>query len=1110
PQVKKILDNQGIIANFAGDAFTAVFPEDNDLQLAKLTAIQINNWFLEKGKFKTLFGEEQLSVHFGLSRGEIQWGICKGYKNRKLYYFKGSAMDQVFENVDELDFTKLTIRNVNQRNNIEDNKIFNVVKEFENSEVLKYFRSPEMRDVVSVFIQFENINNHQEISELFKLLDYDLIEYGGILNKLFFGDKGLTALIFFGAPIAIEQSEENSLDFILRFQQNFNQKFTHAKMRCGITRGLVYVGLTGGEKRNEWTALGDSVNTSARLMTSVQWNQISVQEKIVNKNDNFKFNFQGLFDLKGKKGKTPIYYLDQKLQLKEIDLKTEFINREQEQYWLKKVSSPLDSNRFAGINIIIGESGLGKTRLIEEFQKQTDFRWIKLVCKGFTKKSFYPVSLWLKNYFDIDGQNNREKIVNTINQLSRKIVENQDLKDELLRSSSFLASLVDVYWEDSLWEQIQPKLRLENQIQSFKTLIKALSLEKPLVVYIDDVQFIDEYTSKWLTQLTVNIEDCPIMILISSWPGYIDGEEWFKKIKIDNKLQLSGLSDEKIYYAIVNRICGGSPSDKLINFLKEKGHDLPLFCEQLTLHLKSLGMLQLNKEGLWDLVGEYEKVPENISDLLVARLDRLDTQLKEAIKYASVIGNQFDETVFGNVIYHSDNFKNSDQDFLFSAYQEGLIEPLEKENSKHWVFRSPMLREMAYKLQPPSKRIEIHNHAALTIEELYKDNLEPYYDDLIYHFFNSNNILKEVKYLPASAERAMERFENENAVNLFQRIIEISLNNRDLISKKILCKAERSLGYINIVIGKLKKGYEYYDLAEIRLKSFNNHKMLVDLMTAKADILYKIGNKDKSFSIIEKAKKLAEENNFKLELAQIYNTLGYMYQDQNEFEKAEYFYKKAESIARKEDIKLLGNIYANIANLMYVKNENGIEIYLKKGIEIAEKINNLRLKTNILNSYAVYCAKTNNFKKAEEIFVEQYDLTKKTGDLSAQGVTLNNLAYLNVSYLNNNKRALEFYNKALEVYKELNNDQGKLTIVVNILEILINENKYDDLSRFLNELSKVNPENVKRDKEITNTIQTLIDIISRKKDEQKILIDIKNKLNEMLMYLSDKGGEDEI
>ncbi|MGC9366977.1 MAG: tetratricopeptide repeat protein [bacterium] len=1073
-----------------------------------MTANEINRWFLSKGKFQTLFGEVQLSVHFGISQGEIEWGICKGYKNRKLYYFKGSAIDQVYEEIDELDFTKLDIRNISQKNDIEENKILKVVNEFENPDILKYFRSSEMRDVVSVFIQFENINKHKEISELFELLDKDLIEYGGILNKLFFGDKGLTALIFFGAPVAIENSEGNALDFILRFQKDFDQKFNNSKMRAGITRGLVYVGLTGGEKRNEWTALGDSVNTSARLMTSARWNHISVQEKIVNKTDNFQFNFQGLVNLKGKKGKMPVYYLDEKIQIKEIDLKTAFINREKEQHWLKNISSPLKKNKFAGINLVIGESGLGKTRLIEEFQKQTNFNWIKLVCKGFTKKSFYPVSLWLKTFFDINGQNDQEKIINTINQLSKKNIVTDELKDELLRSTSFLASLVDVYWKDSLWEKIEPKLRLENQIQSFKTLIKVLSLQEPLVVYIDDVQFIDEYTAKWLSQLTVNIEDYPIMILISSWPGYLENEEWFKKIKIDNKLELKGLSDEKIYYAIVNRICGGNPSNKLVNFLKDKGHDLPLFCEQLTLHLKSLGQLQLNDDGFWDLIGEYEKVPENISDLLVARLDRLDTQLKEAIKYASIIGNQFDETVFENLIFNNDDFKNSNQDFLFKAYQEGLIEPLEKENTKYWVFRSPMLREMAYKLQPPSKRIEIHSQAGFTIEELYKENLDTYYDDLIYHYRNAENIEREIKYLPLTIERFKTRYENQKAINYNKRIIELHDDFKDKVTKKDLLNSYKSLGYLYGIIGYYEKGIQNYQNA---LKiSINNNKydMIVDLNIAIADLKFRM--EDFQGSIVEYSKIISKHKTNKY-MDEINNALAENYRSIGEFDLAYKYYKESLKCIDPSNSLLLAMIYGNIGNLNIQKmNLNEAEKYLIKSLEICEEIDNLRLKTNIINSLAVIYANRNNYIKSEEFFLKQLILTQKTGNAIEQAVTLNNLGYLNASCLNNYLKALEYYNKALEVYKELDNDQGKLTIIINILEILINDKKYDCLSRYIDELSKINLEKLKPDKEITNTLKTLNDVISKSGEKQKIIFKLSNKLMEMSKYLSEKGGEDEV
>jgi hypothetical protein len=67
-----------------------------------------------------------------------------------------------------------------------------------------------------------------------------------------------------------------------------------------------------------------------------------------------------------------------------------------------------------------------------------------------------------------------------------------DLAHELERTSSFLGAFIELHWEGSLFEQIEPTLRHENQLEAFATLIKAESLREPVVVYIEDAHWLDQ------------------------------------------------------------------------------------------------------------------------------------------------------------------------------------------------------------------------------------------------------------------------------------------------------------------------------------------------------------------------------------------------------------------------------------------------------------------------------------------------------------------------------------------------------------------------------------------------------------------------------------------
>ena len=97
----------------------------------------------------------------------------------------------------------------------------------------------------------------------------------GYFNKVDFGDKGAVMLILFGAPVSYENNQERALNFLLELREK-----TDITWRAGVTYGTVYAGIMGGEERCEYTAIGDIVNTSARIMMLAQWNNVLLSDSI--------------------------------------------------------------------------------------------------------------------------------------------------------------------------------------------------------------------------------------------------------------------------------------------------------------------------------------------------------------------------------------------------------------------------------------------------------------------------------------------------------------------------------------------------------------------------------------------------------------------------------------------------------------------------------------------------------------------------------------------------------------------------------------------------------------------------------------------------------------
>lgn len=1042
PQIEAVFESGGFVSYFAGDAFMAVFENDSG-ERAFCAEKKIRKWFDTQYITSSSDKDRRLDVHFSRGRGNIEWGIYNTLK-RKMFYLKGEAFDRAFfETAYKGVFGDINNHPISFSEFSKIKTDDYILDLYEEKEVVKTSSCPEIRDIVSIFLQLKGFQTHEEISAIGAFTSEKAASFGGILNKLIFCDKGLTALVFFGAPLALESPEEKALSFASKFRDKSKSIFPDKRWRGGITRGQVFVGLTGGRRCNEWTALGDSVNTASRLMSLSSWGNVTVSEKIVKKSNAYSFTYAGLAELKGKESAAPIFFFEGQTEKIPEGKKTPFINREREKKWLQSCLIPPVEGKFGGLNCLTGESGLGKTRLIDEVRKESSLEWINLFCKGHLNKAFYPVTMWMRTYFELsDGDDLasfRAKLGRVFNQRRAGL---EEIGEEVI----FLASLADIRIEDEILKETEPKFRVEKQIFSFKSLLKILSENNPLVVFIDDMQFSDEFTAELIASLSKNTESIPMTVIISVWPNYFEKNETFKPVKFNSDFVMKGIPDEEIYRAIVKRITDTEPTGKFIALLREKAKNVPLFCEQLVLHLKETNSLFKSPDGRCAVKEEDLKIPSEIGDLLTSRLDRLDVDLREALKHASVLGLQFEESVFRNLIFNSNSFgSDMNKDYLHRAKEEGLIEEILGDIEGHWFFRSPILRDISYNLQLPSVRGELHGIAAESINLIHADNIAPYYDDLIYHYREAGETEKEIRLLNYGAQRAEQRYENRKAVSYYLRYAELISQKCSPDVEAELFRVFKKTGYIYSIIGDYQTALGYYEKAlSPALFSGESHK-IADVSIAMGDLYKNTGDYESAVKTLEKAMEHAEKIGNEPLLGEIYNTLGMTELDLSDFEKAHVYFRRALEMSEKSgDIKLKTLISTNIG-LLYNQEDfslydtdKAVE-YSLKALELSSEIDSKRIKVNILNNLAIIYAQKGDFQKAKDFFEKLLALLESIGDFNRKGIVNNNFAYLFAEFLNDKDKAAGHYIKSFDCYEEISDEYMKISTFMSVLELVLAE-----------------------------------------------------------------------
>jgi class 3 adenylate cyclase len=399
PLVHQVHIRGGIIPLFAGDAFTAVFPLDpQNPQQAILHAL--NTACLIQGNFAdhhihTAYGDFQMGIKIGFSRGKVRWGIPR-QDDAASFYFRGEAIQncarcQQLAHTGEIVVDKMVLDMVQQHTQTEpirdnhdhhrliacslktpspevlsDQPTKEALRPFLPQAVLDLTENGEFREICPVFIAFQEPANPSHLHAFIAQVLLLAHQYGGTLSQIDFGDKGSLIVLWFGAPMTYENNIERAAQCLLALQTANEQLAVPVQWQAGMTFGIVWAGIRGGAERCEYGAVGDVVNLAARIATQPHWGQVWVSQAVYERIKNaYFFSTLGDFRFKGKRQETSIYQLLRPRQTDEVSFYTErMIGRQTELTQSHQMLAPIFDGRFAGIIYIYGEAGIGKSRLL--------------------------------------------------------------------------------------------------------------------------------------------------------------------------------------------------------------------------------------------------------------------------------------------------------------------------------------------------------------------------------------------------------------------------------------------------------------------------------------------------------------------------------------------------------------------------------------------------------------------------------------------------------------------------------------------------------------------------------------------------------------------------
>ncbi len=1125
PLVHSVYEQGGFVTNFAGDAVMAVFPASADNQQeaavrALAAAWQIQQHLDANAQTDSPYGTFQFSAKVGLATGDVQWGtILSPDHERAIYYFKGPAIvesanaekraqagdiiagDAVIEAI----ASHATIEKVSDHwrvirllSTLPEPQVIETAPPNVEQMVRFYPRflveqeiSGEFRQVLNLFISLHRTPDHAELDAFMTSVFRAQDKYGGLINRIDFGDKGCHMLMFWGAPISYENDITRALYFIWELQQE-----TQIPLRAGITYRIAHAGAIGSPLAEEYTCYGRGVNLAARYMMAADWHEIWVDKEIARRAERgFSFRALGEKQFKGFADPQPVFLITgYREDLPVLYEDWPFTGRHKELQQLEKAMQPIYEGRFGGVVCIVGEAGLGKSRLMAEFLdpiaaagKATIF-----LCQTdeIIRQSLNPFRYFLRHYFDQssarDEADNQSRFMEILDELLL-FVPDSELVAEIERTASILASLVGLYWEDSLYEQLDPALRFENSLIAIKTLLRAESRRQPLVMQLEDAHLLDTDSQAFLSYLTRNMDDFPLLLLMSSRDP-LPAEIFAPNIPLE-KIHLQELGEESLVdmaYALLDQ----RPSPALLKLLKERSGGNPFYVEQLLHYLQKNDLL----DGIAQSAGGVSQgeiyIPTDVRALLTARLDQLPAPVKDVVQYAAVLGREFEAPILSEMMARNSDLKMS----LDTAVTQSIWIALDQ---VRYLFQHALLRDAAYDMQLHSRLHNLHKLAAQAFENQFRQDLEvrPRYPEIAYHFDKAEERAKAAHYYGEAGEQAKEYFSNIEAISYFSRGLELAADDDLQARYNYLCGREtvfqwlgqrddqqRDLIELERILDQHPDVYKQADLA-LRRSSYalvtGDYETAVlmakeslafgrrtdqAVIRAKAHhrwgrTLWQQGRAKEAEEHIQKALQLVEGHGLRDVEAMCHYDLGAAYFELAKYDQAIQHVKLAQQAYDfLDDQQGLANCQNALGVISYARADYaGALNHYEEALALCHKIGWRYMEPRFLSNLGNNYFDLGNFDMAKSYHHQSLVICREINNRENEAVNLDTLGLI-AHYQGRLIEAIDLYKEALAIHNVIENPKEKGFALTHLGYAFVENGQLDDARLTLEEALKIRKE----------------------------------------------------
>lgn len=883
------------------------------------------------------------------------------------------------------------------------------------------------------------------VNTLWERLDRVILSHGGTIDK-HVGD-GVMAL--FGAPVAQENDPEQAVLTGLAMQAELRDwvteqiasghPFGELRMRIGINTGPVLFGTVGST--GEVTAMGDTVNIASRLESASPVGGVLIAE------DTWR-QVSGRFDsrsmsirVKGRDDPLTVYLVEAEKSASRrnsgrgvagIDTRT--IGREVESERIHTVFAEVVEESRARVVTILGEAGIGKSRLLEEFtiwlatQPQTTFVLTAKASADTQRHPYLLVRECIASKLQISnstpGPLARERLIAGL----------AEIEGDDPGMAEFIGHLIGLDFSNS--DQIRNVLGDAQQIRSrsFQYLARffsAVCRDQPAVVLLEDIHWADSGSLDVVEYLGRECANLPLLFICLARPTLLERRpDWGSDLSLATILPLEPLSPEQSKALVgeilrhvqeipayltktITEAAGGNAFyiEELIKVLIEDGVIVP-----------DAGEWRVQVERLGDL-----RVPPTLTAVLQARMDRLSQWERELLQRASVVGKIFWNSTLhfmgkSGLARRETDFAEQDAETLLSRLvQSEFIEKSQEsafEGSTEYHFRHAILHEVAYESVLLRRRRLYHQRVAQWLIEAGQDRAPEFAGLIGEHFARAGQTADASLWFAKAGHQAKATYLPEVAIEYYAKALDFQQGNdapeskaqhqtlyyhlgemlfwqarfdeavtafqaSDQLAAELEDIGGRSQAWNQLSLVRGRKGEHREAIQNAKraadfARQSGSEQGLIQALLTEASSLFIIGSLDDAQILCHEALSLGEETNLKVEIGQIHNLLGRICDARGDYATSMEYKEKALDIFRNlGDRRRTGWMLHNMGVVILLRGDyRAAADVFRDALQIAREIGDRDWEMAVLTNLGSVYVGLREYREAERSLGAVLDMTQ--------------------------------------------------------------------------------------------------------------------------------------